>query len=315
MQLNKNIKMPELSIIIPTYNRSGILENTLDYLINIKFEKEFEIIIVNNYHDGITINEKYKGVKIINCTKNGVAASRNSGALLAKGNWLLFLDDDILVDQSTIQKIYELSTKDTKTIYLPNWVYPDSLYKHLNETNFGRFLIKIKYYTLEGWLNKPLENKEFIELNSGASYFLMIRKSDFLQINGYDEKFPHAGAEDYEFCSRLIKHGYQFYLVKEIYVYHNEKDRINIKEWLERQKRNAITKIILNKATNKAQHNYLIGFILTSIFNFYKPFAFLLLSTFKRIVILDKVSFFIIKTLLYIYIKEAYFQFREYQKQ
>lgn len=91
-----------VSVIIPTYNRAELLKRALNSVAHQSF-KDFEVIVVD---DGSTDNtadvvEKYKAhFPLLYIMQNrqgerrGVAAMRNSGARLAQGQWLAFLDSD-----------------------------------------------------------------------------------------------------------------------------------------------------------------------------------------------------------------------------
>jgi len=92
--------MPELSLIIPTYNRSEILiQNVL--ALRQKYP-EAEIIIID---DGSTDQTKGKvpavlGKQVIfqsNISNKGKGFSLRRGALLAHGQYVIFTDDDCLM--------------------------------------------------------------------------------------------------------------------------------------------------------------------------------------------------------------------------
>ncbi|HFD31629.1 MAG TPA: glycosyltransferase family 2 protein [Gammaproteobacteria bacterium] len=90
--------MIKVSVIIPTYNRSKYIAETLESVFNQSF-KNYEIIIIN---DGSTddtekILEPYRDRIIYKKIKNqGVAFARNEGMKLARGKYIAYLDDDDL---------------------------------------------------------------------------------------------------------------------------------------------------------------------------------------------------------------------------
>jgi GT2 family glycosyltransferase len=69
-----------------------------------------------------------------------------------------------------------------------------------------------------------------------------MKRSDFEKTRGYNEQFPHAGFEDYDFPLELKKAGMFFYIDCRTKVYHNEADRINFDNWLASQERRASTR-------------------------------------------------------------------------
>jgi len=103
-----------ISVIIPTYNKTGLLLKTLDYLDRQTLSKDFyEVIIID---DGSTDNtEQYiKGfieqvpyVKYIKKTHGGPGDSRNLGIKHAKGDIIAFTDDDCIITRNWLKNIYE----------------------------------------------------------------------------------------------------------------------------------------------------------------------------------------------------------------
>lgn len=95
----------KFSIIIPTYNRSELLIETINSVINQTF-KDYEVIIVN---DGSTDNTKDvldsygNKIKVMHKENSGAEKSRNAGAQFAKGEYFCFLDSDDLMFPWTLE--------------------------------------------------------------------------------------------------------------------------------------------------------------------------------------------------------------------
>ena len=104
----------KISVIIPTYNRSKMLEATIDSFIVQNYpEDQYEIIISNNNSTDNTaeaINEfllKDSTVRIVYHfeKRQGVHYARNSAAKIAKGKILYFTDDDMIADPDLLKEI------------------------------------------------------------------------------------------------------------------------------------------------------------------------------------------------------------------
>ena len=90
---------PAFSVIMPTYNRAFCLCNAIDSLLAQTYQN-FDFIIVNDCSNDETkqlVLEKYKNefeVKRVLYTEHkenlGLNASRNTGAMIAKNDWILF---------------------------------------------------------------------------------------------------------------------------------------------------------------------------------------------------------------------------------
>ena len=110
---------PKISIIIPIYNASKLIDVAYKSILNQSFKK-VEIIFINdlpsNYMDNDMINvlkENDKRIVLIKNKKNrGSFYSRNRGALLAKGKYIQFLDADDLLVNNILEKTFNVSEKD-----------------------------------------------------------------------------------------------------------------------------------------------------------------------------------------------------------
>jgi GT2 family glycosyltransferase len=127
--------MPEISIIIPTFNSIEFIGSCLDSIFAQDYQ-EFEVIVIdNNSQDGTVgfIKENYPQVILIENRQNlGACKARNQGIEIALGSWIVTLDCDIILERNFISQILEaiksLSSKigmiqtkilksDRKTIY------------------------------------------------------------------------------------------------------------------------------------------------------------------------------------------------------
>jgi len=85
-----------ISVIIPTWNRAGMIPRALDSVM-VQTLAADEVIVVD---DGSTddtvdfIRRAYPGVRLLVQAHGGVSAARNCGIREAAGNWLAFLDSD-----------------------------------------------------------------------------------------------------------------------------------------------------------------------------------------------------------------------------
>src|SRR5687768_2408040 len=91
---------PDVSIIIPTYNRLSMLEEALGSVLSQEFDGSVEIIVVDDHsQDGTSdkIRQEYGAVHVIQLEENiGNYAARNLGLTRARGKYVAFLDDDDL---------------------------------------------------------------------------------------------------------------------------------------------------------------------------------------------------------------------------
>lgn len=99
-----------ISVVIPLYNSKDNIDNLIKMLEE-QTIKNFEIILVN---DGSTDGTKEKleelknekNIYIYNKTNGGPSSSRNLGISKANGEFIVFIDDDDLIEKCYLEKLY-----------------------------------------------------------------------------------------------------------------------------------------------------------------------------------------------------------------
>ncbi|HWO40258.1 MAG TPA: glycosyltransferase [Candidatus Eisenbacteria bacterium] len=89
---------PLVSVIIPTYNRRAMVKEAIDSVLSQTFTG-FELIVVDDGSTDGTVGELEAydtRLRLISQERRGVAAARNTGARMAAGRYLAFLDSDDL---------------------------------------------------------------------------------------------------------------------------------------------------------------------------------------------------------------------------
>lgn len=116
-QQGNTTQTPKVSIIVPVYNASRFLEQTIQSVIHQDFTN-WELLLVNdcstdNSTEIIDRYEEDKRIRLINLDKNeGAAVARNQGIALAKGRYIAFLDsDDVWMPSKLSKQIAFMETK------------------------------------------------------------------------------------------------------------------------------------------------------------------------------------------------------------
>lgn len=103
---------PKVSVIIPVYNTSGLIKRCLFSLIRQDFDKDYEMIVIN---DGSTddslevvkkIAARYDFIRVYSQKNSGVSAARNKGLEYARGKYVTFVDSDDFADVHYISMMY-----------------------------------------------------------------------------------------------------------------------------------------------------------------------------------------------------------------
>lgn len=173
----------QVSIIIPTYNRSVLLRHTLQSVENQTY-KNWECIIVNDgkenrtkkvVNEFIAINPRFKYFQRPDNFARGACGSRNFGFEMSKGKYIQWLDDDDLLSPNKLEfQVKKLSEiKDPKVFTTCSWdVYWDSRefqFKNIfcgeEKINGKDFFIRLRRY------------ETFIPLHAFLTHRYLIKKA------------------------------------------------------------------------------------------------------------------------------------------
>ena len=92
--------MPFFSVIIPTFNRLAVLPQTIETVLQQSFP-DFELIVVDDGSTDGTVEwvreQTDKRIRYVYQMNAGVSAARNNGAMIANGDYFVFLDSDDFV--------------------------------------------------------------------------------------------------------------------------------------------------------------------------------------------------------------------------
>ncbi len=180
-----------ISICIPTHNRAVYLKEAIQSALNQNYNN-YEIVIVD---DGSTDNTKEvvenfnsEKIRYIFKENSGAPETRNRCITEAKGDFILWLDDDDLLVEDLINSYIKL---------LNNYPDSDVIYGELK--SFGE---SDQHYKYQDWYHNNSGMIEFLYIGSPIPHpGSMIRKNVYKEIGNYDVSFKRA--HDYQFWSRL----------------------------------------------------------------------------------------------------------------
>ncbi len=213
-------EVPRVSVVIPTHNRLPILRQCLSALATQQYPRErMEVIVVaDGCTDGtvaqLAAEPPPVPIRVIAQPPSGAAAARNRGADAARGEILLFLDDDVVASEALVAAHAQVHSRQGERVVVgPYLLDPPVGTDYLQEalSGFWRRLF-------EG-MAIPGRNPQYKDFVSGN---LSIRKETFLRINGFSEEFPGCGVEDYELGVRLLGAGVEWRFAPEARARHLE---------------------------------------------------------------------------------------------
>ena len=134
------------------------------------------------------------------------AQARNLGAKLADGEILVFTDADCIPASNWLQTIIQQINDPTISVLGGGVNFSDNEYWSLSDnlSMFYEYLI----------IHRPGERRQLPSLN------LAIRRNVFMDIGGFDERYPRASGEDADLTLRLKIKGYRLHFEPGAVVFH-----------------------------------------------------------------------------------------------
>lgn len=201
---------PKVSIIIPVYNQFDFTYACLGSILRNTPDIEYEVIIADDVSTDLTIKlgEVAQNIHIIrNDTNKRFLLNCNNAAKSAKGEYILFLNNDTQVQPNWLSALVTLIDSD-ETIGMvgPKFVYPDGrlqeaggiVWDNGNAWNYGR------YQDPDAPEYNYVKEVDYI---TGAS--ILVRHSLWKDIGGFDERYVPAYCEDSDLAFEVRKHGYK----------------------------------------------------------------------------------------------------------
>ncbi|MDC0835920.1 Beta-13-glucosyltransferase [Geitlerinema sp. FC II] len=190
-----------ISVVIPVYNGEATIRATIASVLDQSF-RDFELIVID---DGSTDNtvEIVKAIadpriSVFSYANAGQAESRNRGAKLASGEFLSFIDaDDLWTPDKLDAQLQALKDR-------PDAAVAYSWTAHVDEGD--RFFRHGPRLSFEGNVYEKLIINDFV----GSGSNVLVRKSAFFDVGGFETSFPPA--EDWELWVRLAAK-YRFVVV------------------------------------------------------------------------------------------------------
>lgn len=209
------------SIIIPSFNNVGLTKKCIASIRANTGEVNYEIVAVDNAStDGvIDYLKKQRDINLIaNKINRNFAGANNQGAKAAKGEVLIFLNNDTEVHKNWLEPILKDIGEDSKIGAIgTKLLFPDGTIQHAGVVISPDKTPRHIYYQAnpdELWVNKK---REFQVVTAAC---IAIPKKVFNEVGGFDEKFVN-GLEDVDLCLKIKKAGYKvIYEPKSVITHH-----------------------------------------------------------------------------------------------
>ncbi len=203
-------EQPLVSIIIPVYNQFAYTYRCLESILKNSSDIKYEVIIGNDCSTDQTkeLDKVVHGINIINNKENlRFLRNCNNASKQAKGKYILFLNNDTQVQENWLSSLLNIIENDvTVGMVGSKLIYPDGYLQEAggivwndgSAWNFGQKKLP------DAAEYNYVKDVDYI---SGAA--IMIRKSLWEEIGGFDDRFAPAYYEDTDLAFEVRKHGYR----------------------------------------------------------------------------------------------------------
>lgn len=262
------------SFIIPVFNRPEEIRELLESMQQLDFNASFEIVIVedgstisseeiiNQFQENLNIRYYYK-------ENTGPGDSRNYGMKLAKGNYFLILDSDVLLPKNYLQEVDSFLVAN----YYECFGGPDAAHDSFTDIQ------KAINYSMTSMLTTGgiRGNKNAVNKFQPRSFNMGLSKMAFIASGGFG--LIHPG-EDPDLVLRLRKMGFESIFIPKARVFH--KRRIDWNKFYIQVNKFGMVRPILNswhpksaKITFWFPSLFMLGLVISLIL-FFLDFSFLI---------------------------------------
>lgn len=203
--------MQTVSVIIPTHNRVELLNRVLDCIASGRVLPDEIIIVDDGSREPVESELRPGKLNMSRCRilRNdrpcGAATARNRGARAARGEVLIFIDDDVLPDTDVVYHHKEIHTQHPEISYgVMGRLYFDP---ELPRNPVMHFIEELgNFKSISKSADRHRELKGLISANFSVKREFMVSNNLF-----FNEKFPYSQSEDTEFSVRMMKSGWRLF--------------------------------------------------------------------------------------------------------
>ena len=208
---------PLVSILIPNYNHKAILKTCIDSLYNVNTYKNFEIVIVENNSTEQEIFDYYKELQsehdnIQVVTYKGefnYSRINNFGMKYTNGDYVLLLNNDTeMISPTALSEMVGCILRPEVGAVGAKLLYEDDTVQHAG--------VVVGFSGYAGHVNHGINKDDYgymlrarVNCNYSAvtAACMMVKKSVFNQVGGFDEQFVVA-CNDVDLCLKICKEKY-----------------------------------------------------------------------------------------------------------
>ena len=221
---------PLVSIIIPNREEKETLKECVESIFSKTSYKNYEIIIVENNSSSDEIFNYYRQlsgdpkVHLIRWKKEfNYSAINNFGVRNAKGDYLLFLNNDVkIIDPDWLTEMLGVCQRKEVGAVGAKLIYPDNTIQHAG------CVVGMGGIAGNMFVNMPAERTGYLhkasilqDMSCVTAACMMMKKSVFLEAGGFTEELAVA-FNDVDLCLKVRSHGHLIVYDPYVKLYHYE---------------------------------------------------------------------------------------------
>jgi glycosyltransferase involved in cell wall biosynthesis len=258
-----------VSVVIPTFNRRSVLQETIFRVSEQSFEKDaYEVIVIDDgstdgtkdYLSGLKLPVKY--IFLRNPTNLGRAKTRNRGIKAAQGEFILMIDDDIWASSDLIEQHYEMHRNFQGECGVVGAVLVSN---EVDKTAVNQFLNNHHL-----WCYREMREKsDNLPYSFCKTANLSLKRDTLFRTGLFNESYRYYGGEDTEFGYRLRLNNIKLLFSEQAigYHYHNE----DIDSVLDKFREYAKSMLLFPKIHPNAPEETYHGFFIPSYHRGFSP--------------------------------------------
>jgi hypothetical protein len=224
-----------LSIVIVSYNSKNHLTQCLESIYTQEHNLNYEVIVVDNASTDASVSlvkERFPQVQLISNKVNlGFAKANNIGVEAVKGEYILFLNPDTVIQKNALKKMVNFMKENIDAgVVGPKLLNSDGSiqfscrrFYNFRTILFRRTLLGkvfpnsqlLKYHLMADWNHNEVKEVDWV-----LAACLMTRRGILEKIGYFDEKYKMY-FEDVDLCKRVKETGYKVYYYHDAVVVHH----------------------------------------------------------------------------------------------
>jgi len=223
---NESAASPLVSICLVDYNDAAHLPECLNAVAEAAAGIDYEVILVDNASsDGspdLVERDFPRTILIRNAENEGFGRANNRAVRASRGEYLLFLNTDVILRPGTLEPlIEEMRLHPSTGIAAPALVGAGGR----PQVSFGGRVTFITETLRKTFLNRMIarrlrKDRRRREVRWVSGAFLLVRRGAFLESGGFDERF-FIYFEDIDLCLRILAAGWKVVFLPRVESFHH----------------------------------------------------------------------------------------------